>query len=161
MKYWHEAFHWMLLIVLSIAGLFMAWNWDGSPFSEYFTTAPIVYLALVLIMLKAAHLEGAHDALKFPRPINHRSSAILRIALLLAIYFGWNFIEVFGLIRSIVISAGGLAAFSFYFCIRYNTIRGLPWNYVGKTALYDRLLGQWKWPMELLLFTVSSILAFL
>ena len=119
--------------------------------------ALIFAFSVLLAPVVLAFLEARGDAqrIEFGLPIDHASSAALRLAILvpLALWATWPPptlvrgsglppLEVWLWVGDIVAASGlSLSIFWLSFDIMLNSMRGLPLTYVGKEAEADQLLG--------------------
>lgn len=150
MKYYHWLYA-VVTIMFTVSGFY-----PENTFRDFMTQQQIAYIASVLLTAGYAHCESWLDSEKIllGQKIEHGLSAAFRVLFIVAMFFGFGYWKLWAL-AGVLISVSLLAFFSLYFTVRLNLRIGQKWYYVGKTAAYDKILGFWKWPIEIIL-TLSA-----
>jgi hypothetical protein len=158
---WLSGIYYLAIWAFIWSAVIVGWGWDEVTLQEYGMSDQMIgYIAGMLIMLKYAHLEARYDSRRYwlDKKINHISSAFWRLVTMAFLHFIFNFTGIFGFWTSLFISGSILASFSFWFDIRFNTLIKKPWNFVGTTSVYDRVMGKYNWLIELVVTLIALII---
>lgn len=158
---WLSGIYYLVAVMLFITAILSGYSFGLPEFEKMGMSKQwIGFIAALLIMLKYAHLEARYHYKKHLADIhiNKISSAFYRLCTMIFLHWIFNFVGIFGWKMSIFISGTILAAFSFWFDIRFNKLIGEKFNYAGTTSVYDRIFGKYNWIIELLLFLAATII---